>query len=359
MEQADKRWLHRVLTLARRGIGTTHPNPRVGAVVVAGGEIAGEGWHECPGLPHAEIMALQKAGERTRDATLYVTLEPCAAQGRTPPCTEAIIAAGVVRVVYASNDPSPQMAGGADVLRAHGIEVQGSVFAAQTDKLNRPFFHFIRTGRPYVIAKAAVSLDGKLATGGGRSQWISGEQSRRHAHRLRAESDVIIAGAGTLRRDNPSLNVRHARRRGQPPLRAVICSEAPEFKSDYKLADGTALSRLYVKKTSKQGAMWQQAGVEVVQITTLEDVLRHLADEGRLAVLLEGGGRLHASFFEAKLADELVLYQAPILIGGQEATSLWHGLGINQLSDAPHLTDIERRRLGDDQLIRGRIVYPD
>ena len=359
MEQTDKRWLRRALSLARRGIGTAHPNPHVGAVVVADGEIVGEGWHEGPGLPHAEVVALQKAADRARGATLYVTLEPCAAHGRTPPCTEAIIAAGIARVVYASSDPNPEMAGGADVLRTHGIEMQSGLMSQKADKLNRPFFHFLRTDRPYVVAKAAVSLDGKLATQSGQSQWISGEQSRRHAHRLRAESDVIIVGAGTLRRDNPSLDVRHARRRGQLPLRAVICSEAPEFKPDYKLADGTAPSRLYVKKPTKQGVVWQQAGVEVVQADTLDDVLRHLASEGRLAVLLEGGGRLHASFFEAGLADELVLYQPPILIGGEQAPGLWHGLGIKQLSKAPHLTDIERRMLGNDQLIRGRIVYPD
>lgn len=355
----DIRFMQRALMLARRGIGTTHPNPRVGALVVANGEIAGEGWHERPGHPHAEIVALKQAGSRARCATLYVTLEPCAGHGRTPPCTGVILKAGIRRVVFASADPNPQMAGGAEALRAQGLEVTGQVLQGWADALNRPFFHFVRTGRPYVVAKAAMSLDGKLATSTGQSQWISGEQSRRHAHRLRAESDVILVGCGTLREDNPSLTLRHIKRNGEPPLRAIICSEAPEFKAGYKLLDNSAPSRLYVREHGVHAEAWQRAGVDVVRARSLEDVLRHLADEGRRAVLVEGGGRLHASFLEACLADELVLYQAPILIGGQAAPGLWYGTGVENLSRGLHLTGIKRRRLGDDQMIRGQIVYPD
>jgi len=355
----DIRFMRRALALARRGIGTTHPNPRVGAVVVADGGIVGEGWHERPGLPHAEIMALDQAGELAHGATLYVTLEPCAGHGRTPPCTGAILNAGIRRVVFASDDPNPRMAGGAEALRAQGLEVTGQVLRGRADALNRPFFHFTRTGRPYVVAKAAISLDGKLATSGGQSQWISGEQSRRHAHRLRAESDVILVGAGTLRKDNPSLTVRHAKRNGEAPLRAVICRHPPRLWPQCRLLDGRADARLYIQETDAGAERWQQAGMDVVQADSIENVLRHLADEGRLAALLEGGGRLHASFLEAELADELVLYQAPVLIGGQAAPGLWHGNGVESLAQAPHLAAVKRRRLGDDQMIRGHIVYPD
>jgi len=351
--------MRRALRLARRGIGTTHPNPRVGAVIVAGGEIVGEGWHERPGLPHAEIIALQQAGARARGATLYVNLEPCAAHGRTPPCTAAICAAGIRRVVFGSGDPNPHMAGGGAVLREQGIEVTGHVLQGQADALNRPFFHFMRTSRPFVLAKAAVSLDGRLATAGGQSQWISGAASRRHAHGLRAEADAILIGANTLNQDNPSLTVRHARRYGAPPLRVVMCSSTPAFDDTYRLADGDAPSRLYVARRGMEAGAWQDAGVDVVVADGPQAVLRHLAREGRLAVLLEGGGRLHATFFASQLVDELVLYQAPILIGGEGGYNLWQGPGIDALTQAPRLADIQRRRLGEDQMIRGCLVYPE
>jgi len=251
------------------------------------------------------------------------------------------------------------MAGGEAVLREHGIEVTPHVLRNQADALNRPFFHFVRTGLPYVIAKAAVSLDGRLATTSGQSQWISGEASRRHAHRLRAAADAIIVGAGTLRQDNPSLTVRYARRRGSPPLRAVVCSRVPVFSAAYQLADGSAPSRLYVAQPDERAGAWRAAGVEVVEAASLQAMLRQLAGEGRLAVLLEGGGRLLAACFTSKLVHELVLYQAPILIGGEKACGLWQGKGIDVLARAPRLVDIQRLRLGDDQLIRGRLVYPE
>jgi len=356
--QSDIRFMRRALTLARRGVGTTHPNPRVGAVVVSDGTIIAEGWHRRAGETHAEFAALRQAGSAARGATLYVTLEPCSGHGRTPPCTDIVMRSGVRRVVFASDDPNPRMSGGAALLREAGIEVCGGVLRDVADELNRPFFHFFRTGRPYVVAKAAISLDGKLATRRQHSQWISGEESRRHAHRLRAASDAILVGAGTLAQDNPSLTVRDAHRRGEAPLRAVVCDDMPVFRPDYRLLDGQAPARLYVRNFNGQVDAWRTAGAEVVAAESLDVVLQHLAKEGRLALLLEGGGRLHAAFFEARLADELVLYQAPLIIGGEEAVGLWQGKGVAHVSDALRLNDIERRRLGQDQLIRGRIWYP-
>lgn len=351
--------MKRAIRLARKGIGSTHPNPRVGAVVVRHGEVVGTGWHRRAGEPHAEVLALAAAGNRARGATLYVTLEPCAAAGRTPACTEAILRAGIRQVVYASSDPNPRMAGGAEVLSGKHLQIRGGVLAGEADALNAPFFHFIRTGLPYVIGKAAISLDGKLATHAFHSQWISSTASRRHAHALRAESDAIIVGAGTLRHDNPSLTVRDAKPKGEAPLRVAICSEAPPFFADCRLLSAEAPSRFYVARSNEHSQEWQYAGVQVEQAGSLAAALRHLAGDGYLQVLLEGGGGLHTSFLEARLTDELVLYQAPLLIGGGDAVSLMAGLGAETVQQAIRLEDVRRRSIGVDQVIRGRVIYPE
>ena len=349
--------MRRAIALAEKGIGTTHPNPRVGALVVNYGEVVGEGWHVRPGEPHAEVVALEQAGDRARGGALYVTLEPCAAHGRTPACTDAIRRAGIKHLIYASSDPNPAMAGGAKVLRAAGLEVTDGVLAAEADALNRPFFHYIRTGLPYVIGKAAMSLDGKMATRTHHSQWISGPESRRHAHALRAACDAIIVGAGTLQHDNPSLTVRDAAVIGHVPMRVVLCFETPAFNPDCKLLSDDAPSRFYVRSLNADADLWRQAGIEVVQAGSLIAMLRHLADDGALQVLLEGGGALHTSFLEAGLTNEIVLYQAPVLIGGRDAVTLWSGRGVETVDQAIRLRDIERMELGDDQVIRARVVY--
>ncbi len=355
----DEKFMMRALDLAEKGVGKTHPNPAVGAVLVVDGVVLGEGCHEGPGRAHAEVVALEQAGQRTRGGTLYVTLEPCAAEGRTPPCTDAILRAGISRVVYASSDPNPKMAGGGAVLKSHGIEVRANVLEKEADTINKGFFHFYRLGRSYVTAKAAISLDGKLATHERHSQWISNETSRRHAHHLRAENHAILVGAGTLKQDNPSLTVRDVPLSGEPPLRCVICTKMPDFHPGYHIADGLAPSRLYVWNESDAARAWRDTGVEVVRAESLIEVLRHLAGEERWSVLLEGGGALHASFIEARLTDELVLYQAPVLIGGKDAVGFWHGEGVAHVSDAPRLEDVKRCMLDGDQLIRGRVIYPD
>ncbi len=357
--EMDKHFMRRALVLAARGIGTSHPNPRVGAVVVVGDRIIAEGWHVRTGCAHAEVIALDRAGAVSKDATLYVTLEPCSSKGRTLPCTKAILQAGISRLVYASSDPNPVMSGGGRYLEEKGVEVRSGVLKDQADKLNRPFFHFIRAGMPYVIAKAAISLDGKMATHSNHSQWISGEQSRRHAHRLRAASDAILIGSGTLRHDNPSLTIRHAKCRGEPPLRVVLCRDTPVCRADYHILDESTPARLYVHRPNTHSADWKKAGVEVVEVKSLSGALKHLANEGRLSLLLEGGGRLHAAFLESCLSNELVLYQAPILIGGREAPGIWHGIGASHLAKSLRLECVERRSLGGDQMIRGTIVYPD
>jgi len=349
----------RAIALAGKGVGTTHPNPRVGAIVVNYGEIVGQGWHERPGEAHAEVMALEQAGDKAKGGALYVTLEPCAAHGRTPACTDAIRRAGIKHLIYASSDPNPIMAGGAKVLTAAGLDVTAGVLAAEADALNRPFFHYMRTGRPYVIAKAAVSLDGKLATRTRHSQWISGPACRQHAHGLRAECDAIIVGAGTLKLDNPSLTVRDAGMVGNVPLRVVLCFETPRFFPECKLLSDDAPSRFYVRSFNEHTQHWRDAGVQVERADSLQSMLKHLADDGYLQVLLEGGGALHTSFLEAGFSNEMVLYQASILIGGRDAVSLWGGTGSETVDQAIRLVDVERQDFGGDQMIRGRVVYPD
>jgi len=352
-------FMKRAIQLARRGIGSTHPNPRVGAVVVKNGVVVGEGWHICPGGPHAEAMAIELAGEKARGATLYVTLEPCAAHGRTPACTDAIRSFDISRVIYASSDPNPKMAGGGKVLKASNVDVFAGFMAEEADKLNRPFFRYVQTGLPYVTAKAAISLDGKLATRTHHSQWISGEDSRLHAQGIRAQVDAILVGAGTLHFDDPSLTVRDIEVRGKSPLRVVLCFETPRFLPDSKLLTGEASTRFYVRSSNEFTDQWREAGVQVEQLSSLDAVLKHLAGDGYLHLLLEGGGYLHGSFFEGCFTNELVLYQAPILIGGRDAVSLWGGLGVDDVNHALHLVEIKRQKLGDDVMIRGKVVYPD
>jgi len=347
------------LKLARNGIATSHPNPRVGAVVVQGGRLVGRGWHKAPGGAHAEVVALKGAGEAANGATLVVTLEPCSGFGRTPPCTEAIVAAGINRVVFGSSDRNPAMAGGGQLLMNHGIAVTANVLVTECDQLNRPFFHGLQHQRPWVIAKAAISLDGKLATERGDSRWISNPQARQQAHRLRAEVDAVIVGTGTLRCDNPQLTPRGVRRRGANPLRVVISRTLPQFQADYHLADiSQAPTRIYYQHCTDDLRGWQAAGVEVVWYEQLNDITAHLYQEGALLVMVEGGGTLHGALLRAQLVDEMVLFQAPLLIGGNTATHLWAGEGVTHVANAPRLINMKQRHLGDNQLIRGEVVYP-
>ncbi len=352
--------MKQAIALAKLGIGCTHPNPRVGAVVVQQGHVVGEGWHQRAGEAHAEVHALDAAAEKAQGATLYVTLEPCAGHGRTPPCTEFIVRSGIARVVYASSDPNPAMQGGGAYLAAQGIVVVAGMCQDEADAINRPFFHYIKHRMPYVIGKAAISLDGKLATRQGDSQWISGTASRQHAHGLRAASDAIIVGAGTLRADNPSLNVRDAKMLGEPPLRVIMARRVPAFFSHCRLLQASEYPagkvRFYVQEDNPSAAApWIEQGVEIITVASLTAALHHLAEDGCLQVLLEGGGILHAAFFESALTQELVLYQAPCLIGGRESVNLWHGVGIATMADAPRLQQVSREVLGDDWLIRGSL----
>jgi diaminohydroxyphosphoribosylaminopyrimidine deaminase/5-amino-6-(5-phosphoribosylamino)uracil reductase len=274
--------LERALELAERGRGTTHPNPVVGAVVVRDSEVVGEGWHERKGGPHAEVVALEAAGERARGATLYVTMEPCAHHGTTPPCTEAIVAAGVTKVVAGSLDPNPEALGGFDVLRAAGVEVEDAdSFEARAQ--NEAWRTWVAEGRPFVILKLALSADGRGALPGER--WVSGEESRRRVHELRAQVDAVAVGMGTVRADDPQLTARDVGAKRQP--RRLAFGRGP-------LPDGSELE---------------------LRSGPLEDELRTLASEGVQSLLLEGGFTLAASFLREDLVDKVMIFESPRVSG--------------------------------------------
>ncbi len=358
MSHNDEKWMQLALEQARKGIGKTHPNPRVGAVIVRDGVLLGKGYHHQCGADHAEVDALKSVTESVDGATMYVTLEPCAAVGRTPACTSAIVSSGIKRLVFASSDPNPKMAGGGQALAEAGVEVVAGVCAEEADALNRTFFYVVEKGVPWVIAKAAVSLDGKLATYKHQSQWISGLESRKHAHALRAECDAIVIGVGTLMYDNPMLTVRHAKLLGDQPMRVVMAKEAPQPMENCNLLNDDAKSRMYITSESETADAWRSLGMDVVCCPDLRACFKHLADDGCLQVLLEGGGKMHAACLEARISNEVVLYQAPILIGGTESVNFWHGQGADHVDNALKLEHIHREMLGKDMLIRGDIVYP-
>lgn len=297
------------------------PNPRVGAVVVADGEVVGVGAHEQAGSAHAEVIALAAAGERARGADLFVTLEPCAHTGRTGPCVAAIIASGISRVVYATSDPNPVAAGGAELLRRAGIAVEGGVLADRAHDLNRGWFHSLQTGRPHVTWKMAATLDGRTAAVDGSSKWITGTAARADVQRLRAEVDAIITGTGTVLADNPRLDVRD---RGdiRQPLAVVIGDRA--IPADFHLA-GRAL-RFPQQDPST--------------------VLKELHDQGVLSVLLECGPTLAGAFMRAGAIDRGVLYLAPKLLG--DGAGLLGSLGIESISDARRLRIVDSTVVGDD-----------
>jgi diaminohydroxyphosphoribosylaminopyrimidine deaminase / 5-amino-6-(5-phosphoribosylamino)uracil reductase len=287
------------LAEAEKGRGRTHPNPAVGAVVVGGGRVIGRGHHRKAGLPHAEVNALRAAGARTRGADVYVTLEPCNHQGRTPPCTDALIAAGVRRVFFGSADPNPLVDGhGARRLRRAGIEVHSGILRAQCDAANEAWFKFITTGLPWVVLKAAVTLDGKLAAAARDSKWISSTASRRLVHRWRNELDAVLVGAGTVRADDPRLTVRGVPG-GRNPLRVVLGA------------------------VPRRARLLREPGETISERGALPPVLRRLGDRGITTVLVEGGATVHGAFLETGLWDELRLFIAPKIFGADALS--WAG----------------------------------
>jgi diaminohydroxyphosphoribosylaminopyrimidine deaminase/5-amino-6-(5-phosphoribosylamino)uracil reductase len=375
--EQEQAHLRRALELAERGRGRVSPNPLVGAVIARGEEVLGEGVHRELGGPHAEVAALADARERGADpagATMYVTLEPCAHHGRTPPCTDAILAAGIGRVVIASDDPSEKASGrGPGILRDEGVAVefaQGAE-AAEARLLNQAFRKHARTGVPLVTLKMAASLDGRIATRSGDSRWISGESSRALVHRWRADSDAVCVGIGTVLADDPLLTARDLDpQAARQPARVVFDSEA-RLPLDSKLVASIDEAPLYVI-TGRQAASdrveaLREQGAEVIAAapspggqtpggrSSLAPALRELGDRAITSVLLEGGPRLAGSFLDAGEIDELRLFIAPILVGGEEARPIAAGAGAETIGAAARALSMEWEASGDDLLIRARM----
>jgi diaminohydroxyphosphoribosylaminopyrimidine deaminase/5-amino-6-(5-phosphoribosylamino)uracil reductase len=366
MSDLDEKYMRMALRLAAKGKGMTSPNPRVGAVIVKNGVVTGRGWHRRAGEPHAEVIALNEAGEATVGSTLYVTLEPCSTHGRTPPCTDAIIASGVKRVVAASTDMYPAHRGrGFEILKEKGIEVTCGVLENEALKLNEGFNKYVAMGLPFVTVKAALSLDGKIATSTGQSKWISNERSRGQVHRMRNESDAIMVGIGTVKCDDPLLTVRAKLRCVNDPWKVVVDSLA-SVNLSCRLLSRDSVTKTIIATTRRAPKEKVEAiaaaGAQVILCrekggkVSLRDLMLKLAKRGILYVLIEGGSRLITSALEEGLVDKVAFFYAPRIIGGSEAPSVVTGKGARNLNEATTLTEISVRRFGEDILVEGYIV---
>jgi diaminohydroxyphosphoribosylaminopyrimidine deaminase / 5-amino-6-(5-phosphoribosylamino)uracil reductase len=362
----DRRHLARAIELADRGRGSTSPNPVVGAVVVRDGEVVGEGWHERFGGPHAEINALRAAGADAAGATLYVSLEPCCHLGKTPPCTEAIVEAGIARVVVASDDPTEKAAGrGLGILRDEGVDVvvADGELAARARLLNQAFRKHARTGRPWVLFKSAMTLDGKVATVRGESKWISCEASRAQAHHWRASVDAVAVGIGTALADDPQLTARVEGVHEQP--RRVVFDSLARLPLDSQLVTAAPDPPLtvVVSRAAPRSATdaLEMAGAEVVVATggneqaRVRSALDLLGGAGVTSILLEGGPRLAGAFLDVGEIDEVRLFLAPLLLGGRTARDPLEGEGVERIDDALRALTLDCSRVGADILVSARL----
>lgn len=350
MTESNFAFMREAIELSKKGYPA--PNPRVGAIVVRDGEVIGRGYHESFGCDHAEVVALKDAGDRARGGWMFVTLEPCDHHGKTPPCTEVIINAGIERLVYAVQDPNPEAAGGANRLRAKGVIVDGGLLADEAANVNRVFLSRFRLGRPFVLAKAAITMDGRIATRDGESRWITGEEARKRAHELRAEMGCVLVGANTVIQDDPSLDVRHLKT-AHPPIRVILDP------------DGVTPAGSRVFKESPERTLWVTNSDEIRHVETfrphrvdgevgLGEVLAELAKRGMIGVLVEGGGRTLEPFFRFGLVDEVELHMAPKLLGAGRA---WlEGRGVEALAEAWRLQDVGIEPIGEDFKITAKVI---
>lgn len=358
-DEMDRQHMRAALALARRGLGQVWPNPAVGCVIVKDGRVVGRGWTQPGGRPHAETEALARAGEAARGATAYVSLEPCCHHGRTPPCTDALTAAGVARVVAAVEDPDPRVAGqGLERLRAAGVAVTAPCLGEAAAALNAGFFLRVREGRPLVTWKTATSLDARIATHGGESQWITGEPARALGHRLRAEHDAILVGVGTALADDPMLTCRLPGLEGRSPVRVVMDGHLRLPLTAKLVATArevpTWLVALEHDNDSARLAAYREAGVEVLCVPAdaegnpdLHAALRALGERGLTRVMVEGGSHLAAALLRAGLVDRIAWFRAPVLIGGDGLPAA-QAFGIDRLADAPRWRLLDAAVVGDD-----------
>jgi len=362
----DQLFIQRALQLAELGRGKTSPNPLVGAVIVRDGRIVGDGYHHQAGTPHAEVHALRDAGKKAGGAVMYVTLEPCCHYGRTPPCTAAIIEAGIKKVVVGTTDPNPLVSGkGIEALKKAGIEVIAGVLEGEARRQNESFIKYMQCGRPFVTLKAAISLDGKVATGTGDSKWISGEEARASVHRLRSINDAVMTGIGTVLADDPLLTVR-LKGDFKQPLRVIADSSLsiPETAQIVKTARDapTIVAVVRGRYSAAKRVQLERAGVEICELPAVQgrvDLSALMKELGRREItglLLEGGATLNASALEAGIIDKFVFFQAPLIIGGQDSPGVFGGKGRERLSDCLRLKRASVEEVGDDLMIT---AYPE
>lgn len=355
-------FMKRALQLARRGAGRVSPNPLVGAVIVRDGRIVGEGYHVFQRKDHAEVVALRQAGERARGADLYINLEPCSHFGRTPPCARAVIDAGVRRAFIAVRDPNPLVAGqGIAALVQNGIEAHEGICREESAALNEKFFHFIQTGRPFVLLKLALTLDGRIATGTGESRWITGEAARRVAHKLRYEFDAVLVGVNTLLCDDPSLDTRGSRRK---PLTKIILDSRLRTPSQARVFSSPGPVLIFHGPDAppdRTAALGQKALLlpATTNSTGLDwdCVMAQLGERKITSLMIEGGGRIAASALACGVVQKLALFYAPKILGSEGLP----GVGpvhVEHLSDAIRVEAVKVRRLGPDLLVEGRVTAP-
>jgi len=361
--------MREALELARKGRALATPNPMVGAVLAQGSEVVGRGFHTYAGLQHAEIAALAEAGDRARGATLYVSLEPCAHHGRTPPCADAIIAAGVARVVAAMEDPNPQVSGaGFSRLRDAGIEVElAPEFAAEAAKLNEPFLHFMRTRRPLVTLKTAITLDGKISAPDDNAGWITSERARAHVQQLRHDHDAILTGIGTALADNPLLTDRTGLGRNRPLLRIVMDSQL-RLPPDSKLvrsAEGDVVAVATSAASAERRKALEARGIQVLSFdgpggrADLRSVIDWLGERRYLSLMIEAGSKLNWTALESGCVDRIFFYYGPKILGGMEALPLAGGIGRRKRSDAIRIHNVAVHSIPPDEFAVEGYVHRD
>jgi len=351
------------LLQAERGRGWTSPNPMVGAVVVKEGRMVGKGFHLAAGEPHAEIRALEEAGENTRGATLYVTLEPCNHTGRTPPCTEAIIRRGFKRVVAGMRDPNPRVTGkGMDFLRGQGVEVTVGVCEKECVRLNEIFIKYVTTSLPFAILKCAATLDGRIATRTGDSKWITNEVSRRFVHQLRHEVDAVMVGMGTVLKDDPQLTTRLEGRKGSDPMRVVLDTHLSiPFEAKVlhlSSASDTVIVTSHPVSPQKKGII-ERDGVSLLPMDCPEDridleaLIKELGRRGITSLLIEGGSRVNGAALRAGIVDKVCMFFAPKICGGDDGVPVCVGPGVELMEQSMKLHDVSVHRFGEDVMIQG------
>jgi diaminohydroxyphosphoribosylaminopyrimidine deaminase/5-amino-6-(5-phosphoribosylamino)uracil reductase len=361
-------YMKQALSLAKLAVGQVSPNPAVGAVVVKDGEVIGQGYTQPPGSWHAEVMALNQADQRSRGGVMYVTLEPCCHYGRTPPCTKAIITAGISEVHMAMLDPNPLVSGkGEEELQREGIKTYIGEHEEETREINEAYIKYITTGMPFVTAKFAVSLDGKIATKSGDSEWISGSEARKYVHYLRYINDAIMAGANTVIADNPRLTCRCAGKGGEvrkQPIRVIVDGKGRTSAVAQVFNEaGQALLALDRSIEPERKKAFTQAGVELLELPAKQGqvdpelLMKSLGERGITSILVEGGGILLGSLFDYKLVDKVIAFIAPIIIGGREAKTAVAGKGIERVINAIKLQRVSSEKFGEDIMISGYVKH--